>query len=59
MLVDPKTAIIVSDASIKNQVTMSIVHIYVYKTPVVKIIHHAINVTSTEAELFAIRCGLN
>jgi len=57
--VNPKTAVIVSDASIKNQVTMSIVHIYVYKTPVVKIIHHAINVTSTETELFAIRCGLN
>jgi len=57
--VDPKTAVIVSDASIKNQVTMSITHIHVYKTPVVKIVHNAINVTSTEAELFAIRCGLN
>ena len=57
--VDLKTAVIVSDASIKNQVTMFIAHIHVYKTPVVKIIHHTINVTSTKAELFAIRCGLN
>ena len=59
MSVDPKTAVIISDASIKNQVTMFIVHIHVYKTSVVKIIYHAINVTSTKAELFAIRCGLN
>ena len=59
MSVDPKTAVIVSDVSIKNQVTMFIAHIHVYKTSVVKIIYHAINVTSTEAELFAIRCGLN
>ena len=59
MSVDPKTAVIISDASIKNQVTMFIAHIHVYKIPVVKIIHHTINVTSTKAELFAIRCGLN
>jgi len=27
--------------------------------PLMKTIHHAVNVTSTEAELFAIRCGIN
>jgi len=27
--------------------------------PLTKTIHHAINVTSTEAKLFAIRCGIN
>ena len=27
--------------------------------PLIKTVHHAVFVTSTEAELFAIRCGLN
>ena len=53
--VDPRTAVIVS----KNQVAMSIAHIHVHDNPVIKTLHHAINVTSTEAEPFAIRCGLN
>ena len=57
--VNPRTAVIVSNASIKNQVAMSIAHIHVHDNPVIKTLHHAINVTSTEAELFAIRCGLN
>ena len=38
---------------------MFIAYIHVYKTPVIKIIHHTINITSTKAELFAIRYGLN
>ena len=56
---DSKTAFVVLDTSIKNQVAMSITHIHVYETLVVKVIHHAINVTSTEAKLFTIRYGLN
>jgi len=58
-LTDLKTAIIISDASIKKQVVTSIAHIHVHNSPVIKIIHHAINITSTEAKLFAIRCRLN
>jgi len=27
--------------------------------PLTKTIHHAVHVTSTEAELFAVRCGIN
>ena len=27
--------------------------------PLTKTIHHAVHVTSTEAELFAIKCGIN
>ena len=56
---DPKTAVVVLDPNIKNQVAMSIAHIHVHKTSVVKTIHHAINITSTEAELFVIRYSLN
>ena len=59
VLADSKTAIVVLDASIKNQVAMSIAHIHIYNTPIVKIICHTINITFTEAELFVIRCGLN
>ncbi len=59
MLANPKTTIVVLDASIKNQVATSITHIHVHETSVIKTIHHAINITSTKAELFMIRYGLN
>jgi len=59
MSVDPKTTIVVLDTSIKNQVTISIAYIRIHNTSVVKMIHHAVNITFTEAKLFVIRCGLN
>ena len=59
VLVDPKTAIVVSDTSIKDQVAMFIAHIHIYNTSIVKTVYHAINITSTKAKLFMIRCGLN
>jgi len=58
-LLDSSIALVVMDASIKNRVATSIVHIHRQDCPIVKTIHHAINVTSTEAELFAIRCSIN
>jgi len=58
-LTDPKIAIIISDMSIKNQVTTSIAHVHVYDSPIIKTIHHTVNIISTEAELFTIRCRLN
>ena len=56
---DPTIALIVFNASIKNNIAISIVHIYVYNKQVIKTLHHAVNVMSTEAELFTIRCGIN
>ena len=56
---NPKMAVVISDASIKNQVTTSITHMYTHDSPIVKTINHTINATFTEAELFAIRCRLN
>jgi len=53
------TVLVVTDASVKNNVASSIMHIYVHNKPIVKTLHHAINVTSTEAEFFAIRCSIN
>jgi len=56
---DPLSTIVVMYASIKNQVTILIAHIHRSNNPVIKTIHHAVNITSTEAKLFAIRCGIN
>ena len=58
-LSNPSTVIVVSDTGIKNNVTMSIAHVYSFNNPLKKTLHHAINITSTEAELFAIRCRIN
>jgi len=55
----PSTAIIASDASIKNNAAISISYTHVYNRLIIKTIHHTVHVTSTEAELFAIRCGIN
>ena len=56
---DPHTAIMITDASIKNDIATSISHIHSANYPLIKIVHHASFVTSMEAELFAIRCGIN
>ena len=56
---DPSSSIVISDTSIKNSIATSILHIYSYNKPIVKTIHQAINITTTEVELFAIRCGIN
>jgi len=55
----PNTALIITNASIKNDIAMSISHIHSANCPLIKTVHHAAFVTSSEAELFAIRCGFN
>ena len=57
--ISPHTAIVVSNASIKNDIATSILYIHICDQPLVKTVHHVAFVTSTEAELFAIRCGIN
>ena len=52
-------ALVITDASVKNNVTSSIAHIHVFNKPVVKTLHHAVNITLSEAEFFAIRCSIN
>ena len=56
---DPHTALVITDASIKNDIAMSVAHIHVANRPLVKTVHHASFVTTTEAELVAIRCSIN
>ena len=46
-------------ASIKNNITTLVIHVYLFNNPLKKTLHYAINVISTEAELFAIRCRIN
>jgi len=53
------SVIIILDASIKNNIATSINHIYFYFNPIKKIFYYAINITTTEAELFTIRCGIS
>ena len=55
----PHSALVITDVSIKNDITTSISHIYSVDRPLVKTVHHALFVTSIEAELFAIRCSIN
>ena len=55
----PCSAIMITDASIKNNIATSISHIHVANQPLIKTVHHASFITSTEAELFAIRCSIN
>ena len=55
---DPHTTIVITDASIKNDITTSVAHIHVANQPLVKTVHHASYVTTTEAKLFTIRCGI-
>ena len=56
---EAKTVIVISDTNIKNNVSTSISYVCSSQNILAKTIHHTINVTSTEAELFAIRYGIN
>ena len=55
----PNTTLIITDASIKNDIATSISYIYQANHPLIKTVHHAAFVTSSEVELFTIRCGIN
>jgi len=56
---DPLCTLVIMDASVKNDITTSISHTHVHNKPLIKTIHHAVYITSSEVELFAIRCGIN
>jgi len=55
----PFTAIVVTDASIKNDIATFISHMHIANSLLIKTLHHIVFVTSTEAELFAIRYSIN
>ena len=55
----PSHTLIIMDASVKNNSATSISHTHIHNKPVTKTLHHTVNITSTEVELFAIRCSIN
>ena len=59
MSLNPKSIIIISNTSIGNNIAMFIIYVYSYSNIVKKILHYAINVTLTEAEIFSIRGRIN
>ena len=56
---DSLACTIISDMSIKNHIAISILYIHSFNQPIIKTCHQALNMSITEAELFAIRCGIN
>jgi len=56
---DPNTLFIISDASLKNNIATSVTHIQQEQALITKAIYHATNISTTEAELFAIRRGIS
>ena len=55
----PSTAIVVMDASVKNDIAISILHMHTYNYPITKTLYHAVHITITEVKLFTIRCSIN
>ena len=53
------TILIISDMSVKSNIITLVSYIQRGHKMIVKTIHHAMNILLTEAELFAIRCGIN
>jgi len=59
VLFDLHTVIVISNASIRNNIATSITHIYLFFSSTKKTLHYTVDITITEAELFTIRCGIN
>ena len=56
---NPSYALVITNASIKNNVATSIAYVHICNRPVVKTLYHAVNVNSIKAELFVIKCSIN
>ena len=56
---DPLACIIILDMSIRNHIATSVSHVHSFNWPIIKICYQAVNMSTTEAELFAIRCSIN
>ena len=55
-MIDSNTIIVISDTSLKDNVTISISHVH-FHLEQVKTVHYTVNIMMIEAELFAIRCN--
>ena len=52
-------AIVVTNASVKKDIATLVSHIHIHDHPLIKTVYHMAFVTSTEAEFFAMRCGIS
>ncbi len=52
-------SMVVSNVSIKNNITTLTTYVYLFNRPLKKTLHHAINVMTIEVELLVIRCRIN
>jgi len=50
---------IISDINVKNNITTTVLHIWKKYKIIMKIVHYIMNVISTEAKIFAIRCCIS
>ena len=55
----PNNALIIMNVSTKNDINTSISHVHQANHSLIKTVYHTTFVTSSEAELFAIRCKIN
>ena len=56
---DHSYTLVVTDASIKNNMATSIAHIHICDKPIIKTLHYVMKITSTKAEFFFIRYNIN
>jgi len=56
---NPNTLFIITDASVKNNIAILVMHIWREQVIITKAIYYVMYVTSIEAKLFAIRYGIN
>ena len=56
---DSSYTLVITNGSIKNDVAISIVYIYICNKLIVKTLYYTVNITSTEAKLFTIRYSIN
>lgn len=56
---DYSYTLVVTDASIKNNMATSIAHIHICDKPIIKTLHYVMKITSTKAEFFFIRYNIN
>ena len=57
--INQNTISTISDVTVKNNITTLVLYIQRGHEIVTKTIHHIMNISSTEAELFAIRCDIS
>ena len=55
----PSHALVIMNASVKNNIAISISHTHIHNEPIAKTLYHVVHVMSTEAKLFAIKCSIN